>query len=112
MVRRSEFVTRLVDPCERPRAKRPQTRIATYAKSGYGFPSDGIASHRPKKSVRKAAMTSGWKTPTSGFRSFKKLPKNAQAYIKRIEEMTGVPVTIVSVGADREDTIILKNPFQ
>ncbi|MEK7679488.1 MAG: adenylosuccinate synthase, partial [Deltaproteobacteria bacterium] len=53
----------------------------------------------------------GWKTPTSGIKSFKKLPKNAQAYIKRIEEMTGVEVTIISIGADREDTIMLKNPF-
>ncbi len=54
----------------------------------------------------------GWKTPTSGIKSFKKFPKNAQAYIRRIEEMTGVEVTIISIGADREDTIMLKNPFQ
>ncbi len=54
----------------------------------------------------------GWLENTQGIKSFKKLPKKAQAYIQRIEELTGVGVIIVSVGAKREDAIILKNPFK
>ncbi len=54
----------------------------------------------------------GWLENTQGIKSFKKLPRKAQAYIQRIEELTGVGVIIVSVGAKREDAIILKNPFK
>ena len=39
------------------------------------------------------------------------LPANAIAYIKRIEEVTGVPVDIISTGPDRVETMILVNPF-
>ncbi|MBI1912897.1 MAG: adenylosuccinate synthase [Deltaproteobacteria bacterium] len=53
----------------------------------------------------------GWKAPTNGIRKFDKLPAQAQKYIKRLEELSGVEVVIVSVGAGREDSIILKNLF-
>lgn len=53
----------------------------------------------------------GWKRPLSGAQTFEQLPENAKKYIKRIEELTGTPVTIISTGADREQTIIIKNPF-
>ncbi len=48
----------------------------------------------------------GWTTPTGGARRFADLPREAQAYIARIEEITGVPAAIVSTGSAREDTII------
>jgi len=48
----------------------------------------------------------GWKTPTKGARRFADLPGDAQRYIARLEELTGVPATIVSTGSAREDTII------
>ncbi len=48
----------------------------------------------------------GWKQETSGIRRFDELPQNARNYIKRIEELTGTPVSIVSVGSDREQTIV------
>jgi adenylosuccinate synthase len=51
-------------------------------------------------------MLPGWSTPTSGARRFDDLPREAQAYIARIEEITGVPAAIVSTGSAREDTII------
>ncbi len=53
----------------------------------------------------------GWMSKTGGVKTFDKLPRLAQAYVKRLEELSGVPVFIVSVGANREDSIILKNPF-
>ena len=48
----------------------------------------------------------GWTAPTSGVRSFSALPANAKAYIKRLEEVTGVACAIISTGSDRDDTIV------
>jgi len=42
---------------------------------------------------------------------YAKLPENAKAYIKRLEELVGVKVTILSTGPDRDETIILEHPF-
>ncbi|MGZ8152073.1 MAG: adenylosuccinate synthase [Methylovulum sp.] len=53
----------------------------------------------------------GWTETTAGLTDFEQLPENAKAYIKRIEELVGVKVTILSTGPDREETIILENPF-
>jgi adenylosuccinate synthase len=53
----------------------------------------------------------GWSEKTFGLQSVEELPANAKAYIKRIEELTGVPVDIISTGPDRNETMILVNPF-
>ena len=53
----------------------------------------------------------GWSEKTFGATSVDQLPANAIAYIKRIEEITGVPVDIISTGPDRNETIVLVNPF-
>jgi adenylosuccinate synthase len=53
----------------------------------------------------------GWKQDISGARTFAELPRNAQVYIKRIEKIVGVPVSIISVGSGREETIFSQNPF-
>jgi len=53
----------------------------------------------------------GWSEKTFGLQSVDELPANAKAYIKRIEELTGVPVDIISTGPDRNETMILINPF-
>lgn len=53
----------------------------------------------------------GWTESTVGATSVDALPANAIAYIKRIEEVTGVPVDIISTGPDRNETIIKVNPF-
>jgi len=49
----------------------------------------------------------GWKKPTTGARKWDDLPKGAQAYLKRIEELTKVPIQYVSVGPQRENIVIL-----
>ena len=54
----------------------------------------------------------GWKTPLKEIKSYKKLPKEARDYIEFIEDYTGVPVTIVSVGYERDETFIRKNPWK
>ena len=48
----------------------------------------------------------GWSRPTAGVRKFAELPVEAKHYIGKLEEVTGVPVAIVSTGSDREETII------
>ncbi|MDN3652868.1 adenylosuccinate synthase [Thalassotalea ponticola] len=53
----------------------------------------------------------GWDESTVGATSFDQLPANAVAYIKRLEEVTGVPIDIISTGPDRVETMILVNPF-
>jgi adenylosuccinate synthase len=53
----------------------------------------------------------GWTEPLKGIRSWDGLPAAARSYVKRLEVLTGVPVIAVSVGPDREETILLRNPF-
>ena len=53
----------------------------------------------------------GWKDSTVGVREYDKLPPNAKAYLKRIEDVVGCPIDIISTGPDRVDTIILRHPF-
>ncbi|OOR99646.1 adenylosuccinate synthase [Canicola haemoglobinophilus] len=53
----------------------------------------------------------GWKENTFGVTDVNKLPENTRNYIKRIEEVTGVPVAILSTGPDRVETMILTDPF-
>lgn len=53
-------------------------------------------------------VMAGWQQDTTGCRDFDQLPAAAQAYIKRIEELTGAEVSIVAVGPDRKQTILRK----
>ena len=53
----------------------------------------------------------GWKVDITGARSFEELPATAQAYVRRLEELAGCQIVMVSVGPRRDQTIILRNPF-
>jgi adenylosuccinate synthase len=53
----------------------------------------------------------GWKETTAGVKTFDELPKNAQAYLRRLEVLVGAPISIISTGPDRLETIVLKHPF-
>ena len=53
----------------------------------------------------------GWAETTVGAKTMQDLPANARAYLKRLEEVTGTPIDMVSTGPDRTETIILKHPF-
>lgn len=53
----------------------------------------------------------GWSEISVGVTTFDALPENAKAYIKRLEEITGVPMDIISTGPDRNETIVQVNPF-
>jgi len=54
----------------------------------------------------------GWTDDISGAKKFSDLSKAAQKYVRRIEDLTGIPIVMVSVGPDRNSTIIRKNPFR
>jgi adenylosuccinate synthase len=54
----------------------------------------------------------GWTDSTVGVKALEALPGHARRYLHRIEELCGVPVDIISTGADREETILLRHPFQ
>jgi adenylosuccinate synthase len=53
----------------------------------------------------------GWRESTRGARSWVDLPANAIKYVRRVEELIGAPVTILSTSPEREDTILMRDPF-
>jgi len=53
----------------------------------------------------------GWEEPTSGVRDWAKLPAAARAYLRAVEELSGCHLALVATGADRDDTIVLHDPF-
>jgi len=54
----------------------------------------------------------GWKEPTASARSWADLPAQAIKYVRRIEELVGCPVALLSTSPEREDTILVQNPFE
>jgi adenylosuccinate synthase len=54
----------------------------------------------------------GWSESTVGLKSMDELPDNARRYLERIEALTGIPIDIISTGPDRNETIVLRHPFE
>ena len=54
----------------------------------------------------------GWEESTCGIREFSRLPPAARAYLRAVEELAGTHIALVATGADRDDTIALKDPFE
>ncbi len=54
----------------------------------------------------------GWSESTQGARSWKDLPANAVKYVRRIEELIAAPVALLSTSPERDDTILMRDPFQ
>jgi adenylosuccinate synthase len=53
----------------------------------------------------------GWQESTVGVKDYKGLPKAARKYLRRIEELCAVPIDIISTGPDREETIVMRHPY-
>jgi adenylosuccinate synthase len=53
----------------------------------------------------------GWTASTVGVQDYDKLPASARAYLKRMEEVCGAPIDVISTGPDRAETIVLRHPF-
>jgi adenylosuccinate synthase len=54
----------------------------------------------------------GWTDDTRGVREMEALPPAARRYLSRIEDLLGIPLVLVSVGPNRAETIVLRNPFR
>ncbi len=74
--------------------------------------------HLPAGVTDQAAATpiyetlEGWSDSTRGARSWRDLPAPAIKYVRRIEELVGAPVALLSTSPEREDTILMRDPFQ
>jgi adenylosuccinate synthase len=53
----------------------------------------------------------GWSETTYGVQSYDGLPQAAKNYVSRLQELTGVPIDIISTGPDRNETIVLRDPY-
>ncbi len=73
------------------------------------FPSDAGAQAACKPVYEEMP---GWGDSTFGARSWADLPANAVKYIRRVEELTKLPVTLLSTSPERDDTILVKDPFE
>ena len=73
------------------------------------FPANVDAMNAAKPTLKKFK---GWKTELKNCKSYDDLPKNAREYIEFIEDFTGTPVDIISVGYERNQTFIRKNPWK
>ncbi|WP_019024983.1 MULTISPECIES: adenylosuccinate synthase [unclassified Thioalkalivibrio] len=54
----------------------------------------------------------GWQESTVGIREYEKLPAAARAYLERLSEVVGVPIDMISTGPDRDETLVLRDPFE
>jgi adenylosuccinate synthase len=83
-----------------------------------GYQLDGARiDHLPAASAAQARVEpiyeriDGWQDSTRGARSWADLPAQAVKYVRRIEELTEAPVTLLSTSPEREDTILVRDPF-
>ncbi len=83
-----------------------------------GYKSNGVVSKEPPLFADAFAEVEpvyeempGWKESTIGVTSYDALPPNARAYLKRLEQLAGIPIDIISTGPDRDQTIVLRHPF-
>ncbi|MEO8063210.1 MAG: adenylosuccinate synthase [Pseudomonadota bacterium] len=83
-----------------------------------GYKSNGVISKEPPMYADAFADVepiyeemAGWKESTIGVTSYAALPGAARAYLERLQELAGVPIDIISTGPDRDQTIVLRHPF-
>jgi len=83
-----------------------------------GYKSNGVVSKEPPLFADAFAEVEpvyeempGWKDSTIGVTTYDGLPKNARAYLERLQALAGVPIDIISTGPDRDQTIVLRHPF-
>ena len=84
-----------------------------------GYQIDGATiDHLPASAADQARVApiyetiEGWSESTAGARSWAELPAQAIKYVRRVEELVGAPVTVLSTSPERDDTILMRNPFE
>jgi adenylosuccinate synthase len=83
-----------------------------------GYKLDGqVLDYLPADATQQARLEpiyetlDGWTETTAGARSWAQLPANAIKYVRRVEELIGAPVALLSTSPDRDDTIMVRDPF-
>ena len=90
-----------------------EIRICTGYKLG-----DRVMDHLPATAAEQAAIepvyetVKGWHESTRGARSWTQLPGEAVKYVRRLEELVGCPAALVSTSPEREDVILMRDPFE
>ncbi len=86
---------------------------------GVGYRLDGATLKRLPAAPRAQAAAepiyetmAGWSGSTRGARSWAELPAQAVKYVRRIEELVEAPVTLLSTSPERDDTILMRDPFE
>ncbi len=88
----------------RPRDDRDLHRLPDRRSHGHRVP---VGPEHVRADARRSTRSwPGWTAPTKGATAYDELPAEAQRYIARLEEVSGVPVAIVSTGSDRDETIV------
>jgi adenylosuccinate synthase len=91
----------------------PELRICTgYRIGGERMARLPAAPGAQAKAIPDYERMEGWRESTRGARSWADLPAQAVKYVRRIEELTGAPVTLVSTSPERDDTILVRDPFE
>lgn len=84
--------------------------------TGYEYKGQKL-DYLPAAAERQAGVTpvyeviEGWKGETKGAKSWAELPAAAVKYVRRLEELVGIPVTVLSTGPERDETILVTDPF-
>jgi adenylosuccinate synthase len=88
-------------------------------KIGTGYRLDGsLIDYFPASEAQQARLepvyetVPGWSGTTAKARSWAELPAEAVKYVRRIEELIGCPIALLSTSPDRDDTILVRNPFE
>jgi len=90
----------------------PKIRICTAYRSGEQTVHHFPASIKVMASVEPVwEEFDGWTQPISAARAVEDLPKNAQRYMRRLEELVETEIVLTSVGPDRDQTILIRDPF-
>ena len=72
---------------------------------------DGETVHVGRVGDGESGTLPGWRESTVGARTLEALPSAARGYLDRLHELAGVPIAMVSTGADRDETILRHDPF-
>ena len=89
-----------------------EIRVCTgYELDGHHFDSLPADANIQARLVPVYETLEGWKDTTAGARSWADLPANAIKYVRRVEELIGAPVALLSTSPDRDDTIMVSDPF-
>ena len=89
-----------------------EVKICTaYRRGGttFDYVPAGVSAQAELQPVYESAE--GWRESTRGARSWAQLPATAIKYIRRLEELIGAPVAMLSTSPERDDTVLVRDPF-